>query len=154
MRSNWTVIVEEDPETGELMLPFSDEMLSSLGWKEGDTLTWTVKTNGSIILSKKEMKMKYTLIAEDEFGGAKTTREFQADYLPDVLSEVELFLRGAGFFFTGNLDFVDFAETDTDFELEPEWHTEEFDTPQEEMYDSKEVLATKSPHYFDTERNK
>jgi hypothetical protein len=99
--------------------------------------------------------MKYTLIAEDEFGGAKTTREFQADFLPDVLSEVELFLRGAGFFFTGNLDFVDdFAETDTDFELEPEWQTEEWDAPQEEMYDSKEVLSTKSTHYFDTERNK
>jgi hypothetical protein len=98
--------------------------------------------------------MKYTLIAEDEFGGSKTTREFQADYLPDVLSEVELFLKGAGFVFSGNLDFVDdFAETNTDFELEPEWHTEEWDTP-EEMYDSKEVLSTKSPYYFDPERNK
>jgi bifunctional DNA-binding transcriptional regulator/antitoxin component of YhaV-PrlF toxin-antitoxin module len=48
--------IEEDPETGDLMLPFSDEMLSSLGWKEGDVLTWTVKTNGSIILSKKEIE--------------------------------------------------------------------------------------------------
>jgi hypothetical protein len=100
--------------------------------------------------------MKYTLIAEDEFGGSTTTREFQADYLPDVLSEVELFLRGAGFFFAGNLDFVD--ETGTvagdDFELEPEWHTEEWETPQEEMYDSKEVLSSKSPYYFDPERNK
>jgi len=56
MRPSWTVRVEEDPETGDLMLPFSDEMLSSLGWKEGDTLTWTVKTNGSIILSKKEIE--------------------------------------------------------------------------------------------------
>jgi hypothetical protein len=98
--------------------------------------------------------MKYTLIAEDEYGGSKTTREFEADYLPDVLTEVELFLKGAGFVFNGNLDFVDdFAETNTDFELEPEWHTEEWDTP-EEMYDSKEVLSTKSPYYFDTERNK
>jgi hypothetical protein len=98
--------------------------------------------------------MKYTLIAEDEFGGSSTTREFQVDYLPDVLSEIELFLKGAGFVFSGNLDFVDdFAETNTDFELEPEWHTEEWDTP-EEMYDSKEVLSTKSPYYFDTERNK
>jgi hypothetical protein len=98
--------------------------------------------------------MKYTLIAEDEFGGAKTTREFQADFLPDVLSEVELFLRGAGFFFTGNLDFVDdFAETNTDFELEPDWD-ECFTEPESELYDSKEVLATKSPYYFDTERNK
>jgi hypothetical protein len=48
--------IEEDPETGDLMLPFSDEMLTSLGWKEGDVLTWTVKTNGSIILSKKEIE--------------------------------------------------------------------------------------------------
>ena len=98
--------------------------------------------------------MKYTLIAEDEFGGAKTTREFQADFLPDVLSEVELFLRGAGFFFTGNLDFVDeFAETDNDFELEPDWD-DCFTEPESELYDSKEVLSTKSTHYFDTERNK
>jgi len=98
--------------------------------------------------------MKYTLIAEDEFGGSTTTREFNADSLTYVLTEIELFLKGAGFVFDGNLDFVDdFAETNTDFELEPEWHTEEWDTP-EEMYDSKEVLSTKSPYYFDTERNK
>ena len=56
MRTHWTMTIEEDPETGDLMLPFSDEMLSSLGWKEGDVLTWTVKTNGSIILSKKEIE--------------------------------------------------------------------------------------------------
>jgi hypothetical protein len=29
-----------------------------------------------------------------------------------------------------------------------------YDLIQEEMYDSKEVLATKSPYYFDPERNK
>ena len=99
--------------------------------------------------------MKYTLIAEDEYGGSTTTREFSEDYLPHVLNEIELFLKGAGFVFNGNLDFVDeFAETDSDFELEPEWHTEEWETPQEEMYDSKEVLTTKSPYYFDPERNK
>jgi hypothetical protein len=89
--------------------------------------------------------MKYTLIAEDEYGGSKTTREFTEDFLPHVLTEMELFLKGAGFIFNGNLDFVDeFAETDSDFELEPE----------SEMYDSKEVLSTKSPYYFDPERNK
>lgn len=96
--------------------------------------------------------MKYTLIAEDEFGGSRTTREFQADYLPDVLSEVELFLRGAGFYFDGNLQFVNDTETYDDFELEPDW--DELYTEESELYDSKEVLATKSPHYFDTERNK
>ena len=52
--SKWTIIVEEDPETGELMLPFSDEMLSEVGWKTGDTLTWTDNKNGCWTLSKKE----------------------------------------------------------------------------------------------------
>jgi len=56
MKTHWKLTVEEDPETGDLMLPFSDEMLTSLGWKEGDVLTWTVETNGSIILSKKEIE--------------------------------------------------------------------------------------------------
>jgi hypothetical protein len=88
--------------------------------------------------------MKYTLIAEDEFEGATTTREFTADYLPDVLSEVELFLKGAGFVFDGNLDFIN------DFETEPpEWHTEEW-----ELYDEMDLPKNKSKHYFDTERNK
>jgi hypothetical protein len=96
--------------------------------------------------------MKYTLIAEDEFGGSKTTREFEADYLPDVLTEVELFLKGAGFVFNGNLDFVN------DFENEPEWQTPEWDTPQENwnipLYDEQDLPMGKSKHYFDTERNK
>ena len=100
------------------------------------------------------MKMKYTLIAEDEYGGSKTTREFTEDFLPHVLTEMELFLKGAGFIFNGNLDFVDeFAETNMDFGLDQDFdelYTEE----ESELYDSKEVLATKSHHYFDTERNK
>jgi hypothetical protein len=98
--------------------------------------------------------MKYTLIAEDEYGGSKTTREFTEDFLPHVLTEIELFLKGAGFIFNGNLDFVDdFAETNMDFALDQDFdelYTEE----ESELYDSKEVLATKSAYYFDTERNK
>jgi hypothetical protein len=67
--------------------------------------------------------MKYTLIAENTWDGSKTTREFEVDALPEVLSEVELFLRGVGFFFDGNLDFVnDFAE--------PEYN-EDWDIPQD-----------------------
>ena len=84
--------------------------------------------------------MKYTLIAEDEFGNSSTTRQFQADWLPDVLSEVELFLKGAGFVFNGNLDFVN------DFEEAPKWSTQEFETPQEDFEHDES--------YFDTQRNK
>jgi hypothetical protein len=85
------------------------------------------------------MKMKYTLIAEDEFDGSKTTREFTVDYLPDVLSEVELFLRGAGFFFDGNLEFVVEQSFADDHQLDEDWD---------------EVPLEHDKSYFDTERNK
>jgi hypothetical protein len=52
-KQHWTAHLQEDPETGDLLLPFPPDALEKLGWAEGDTLTWTVKTNGSIILSKK-----------------------------------------------------------------------------------------------------
>jgi hypothetical protein len=52
-KQRWTAHLEEDPESGDLLLPFPPKALEELGWAEGDTLTWTIKTNGSIILSKK-----------------------------------------------------------------------------------------------------
>jgi len=123
--------------------------------------------------------MKYTLIAEDTWNGSKTTREFEVDALPEVLTEIELFLKGAGFVFDGNLDFVN------DFE-ESEWGEEDFqetyDPPHVgELYDSMNLPTNNWPftsphpkaqdewtktlredaaaeghshHYFDTERNK
>jgi hypothetical protein len=99
--------------------------------------------------------MKYTLIAEDKWGGSKITREFEGDFLPDVLSELELFLKGAGFVFNGNLDFVNDFETEPEYneewEPEEEWTTPEWDTP---LYDEQDLPKNKSQHFFDTERNK
>lgn len=54
--SMWKIIVEEDPETGELILPLSTEILAELGWKPGDTLTWADSGNGAWTLSKKEIE--------------------------------------------------------------------------------------------------
>jgi hypothetical protein len=56
MSKRWTITVEEDPETGELVLPFSDEMLVEVAWSIGDTLEWTDNGNGSWTLKKKEIK--------------------------------------------------------------------------------------------------
>lgn len=52
-KTSWIVTLEEDPETKELILPFTDEMLQDLGWKEGDTLEWIDNKNGSWSLVKK-----------------------------------------------------------------------------------------------------
>lgn len=48
----YTATLEEDPETGDLMLPFTDEMLNEVGWKEGDTLEWIDNEDGSYSLVK------------------------------------------------------------------------------------------------------
>lgn len=48
----YTITLEEDPSTGDLILPLSDEILAQAGWAEGDTLDWLVQDDGSIIVSK------------------------------------------------------------------------------------------------------
>jgi hypothetical protein len=80
---------------------------------------------------------KFTLIAEHP-GAHKATHEFEVEFLPDVLDNIELFLRGVGFCPTGVLEFVE----------------EEIYNFNPEMYDSQDVASTKSQHYFDTGRNK
>ena len=53
---SWTITLEQDPETGDLVLPFTNEMLEEVGWKEGDVLEWIDNKNGSWSLVKKEEK--------------------------------------------------------------------------------------------------
>jgi len=48
----YTITIEEDPMTGDLLLPLSDEILENVGWKIGDTIDWKDNHNGSFTLSK------------------------------------------------------------------------------------------------------
>jgi hypothetical protein len=50
---SWTITLEEDPETGDLILPFPEGFLKEVGWVEGDTLKWSEQEDGSWTLSKK-----------------------------------------------------------------------------------------------------
>jgi len=51
--TTWTIKLEEaDDGTGDLIMPFTDEILESAGWKEGDTLEWIDNKNGSWTLRK------------------------------------------------------------------------------------------------------
>ena len=43
MNNKWTTVVEEDPATGELILPFPQEMIEKCGWLEGDDLDFTIE---------------------------------------------------------------------------------------------------------------
>ena len=52
----WTVAIEEDPETKDLILPFHEDMLKLVGWQEGDTLDWNENEDGTWTLTKVESK--------------------------------------------------------------------------------------------------
>ena len=55
-----TLTVQEDPDTKELYIQFTDEMLNELGWKEGDTIKWTEQPDGSWVLTKQKESVKIT----------------------------------------------------------------------------------------------
>jgi hypothetical protein len=55
MTNKWTVTLEEDPSTGDLIMPFPPELLAQIGWDYGDILVWTEADHGSFILSKKDL---------------------------------------------------------------------------------------------------
>jgi hypothetical protein len=52
--SHWTVTLEEDPETGDLIMPFSPDMLSQVGWDVGDTLIWEELPHGWTLRKKED----------------------------------------------------------------------------------------------------
>jgi len=45
--------LEEDPETGELILPLGDDILEECGWKLDDVIQWIDNGDGSWTLRKK-----------------------------------------------------------------------------------------------------
>jgi hypothetical protein len=61
---SYTVILEEDPETGDLILPFPEDMLEEVGWKEGDTLDWEDNKDGTFSITKKEVTEKQWVLVE------------------------------------------------------------------------------------------
>jgi hypothetical protein len=53
-KKSWTVVLEEDKETNELILPFPEDLLAEMNWKEGDVLDWNV-VDGFVVITKKEI---------------------------------------------------------------------------------------------------
>ena len=54
MNKKHIVTLQEDPETGDLILPFPEGMLEQMGWDVGDTLKFKTHKDGSFTLTKKE----------------------------------------------------------------------------------------------------
>ena len=53
--NRWIVTIEEDPATGDLMMPFPPDALAQAGWDFGDTLTWKIDPlTHAVTLQKKD----------------------------------------------------------------------------------------------------
>jgi hypothetical protein len=48
----YEVITQEDPETGDMLIPIPPQLLKELGWKEGDDVDFSIDEKGRIILKK------------------------------------------------------------------------------------------------------
>jgi hypothetical protein len=57
MTTSWSITIEEDPETGDLILPLPQDLLNLQGWHEGDILEWVDNKNGSWSLVKSEKSL-------------------------------------------------------------------------------------------------
>ena len=53
--TSWTITLEAaDDGSGDLVLPLTDEIMESAGWKPGDALEWIDNKDGTWILKKVE----------------------------------------------------------------------------------------------------
>lgn len=48
----YEVITQEDPETGDLIIPIPQPMLDELGWKEGDEIEFDIDDKGKLYIKK------------------------------------------------------------------------------------------------------
>jgi hypothetical protein len=50
--TRYEVITQEDPDSGDLLLPIPQPLLDQMGWKEGDELLFDIDDTGAIIIRK------------------------------------------------------------------------------------------------------
>jgi hypothetical protein len=71
----WSVYLETDPKTGDLILPLTDEMTAGLGWEVGDTLKWIDNQDGTWTIKKVVNPLtfikKYLIILGNKFARSK-----------------------------------------------------------------------------------
>ena len=52
--NKWTVTLEQDSDSEDLLLPLPQDLLDLKGWKEGDTLIWEDGRDGTWTLRKQD----------------------------------------------------------------------------------------------------
>jgi hypothetical protein len=51
--SRYEVITQEDPDSGDLIIPIPEPVLKQMGWKEGDDVEISLNEDGTVFLKKK-----------------------------------------------------------------------------------------------------
>jgi hypothetical protein len=85
---------------------------------------------GNFVMSKFTFICEEQSIPFSDSASSKRTVEFNTELLDQILNEFEHFLRGCGFHFNGQLDFVNDEEQNVNL---PECYTEELETTQFEL---------------------
>lgn len=49
---SYEIITQEDPETGDIIIPLPPMLLAELGWKAGDEIEFSTDDQGRFIVSK------------------------------------------------------------------------------------------------------
>ena len=55
---SYTAILEEDPETGDLIIPFSEEFCKEHDWQPGDELDMVAMDDGTIHITNMSWLMR------------------------------------------------------------------------------------------------
>ena len=74
---SYLVKLEEDLETGDLILPLPDELLKETGWKTGDTLDWKDNGDGTFSMTKQKTE-------ETEWVLVEAISQFRERYMVEV----------------------------------------------------------------------
>ena len=77
----WTISLEEDPETGDLILPLNDDILEQTGWKTGDSIDWIDNKDGSWTMKK--IETQWVLV--------ETVSMFRERYMVEVPVGVDMY---------------------------------------------------------------
>lgn len=51
--TTYEVIIQEDPDTGEILLPIPPELMARMGWSEGDEFDFSQDADGHIVITKR-----------------------------------------------------------------------------------------------------
>jgi hypothetical protein len=56
MTKQWIVEAKEDPETGDVILPFPEEMIQECGWVNGDEIDFELSDYGVVVINRTKIK--------------------------------------------------------------------------------------------------